>query len=305
MLKMKTNNDPVAEEKLAEQESEVLAHHGTEPSAEEAATSPDEEAQKSAEVAEMTDTDEVMPAEIAAIHEVIEPESKLERKKAKKVERKTARESKPEKSKSKKTGHRSAKYLEAKKLLEAGKLYPLTDAIELVRKLSLSKFDGAIELHLRLTAKKAKGSTESQRGIFHLPHGTGKDKKIVVLDEKAIEEIAKTKKINFDIAIASPELMPKVAKIAKILGPRGLMPDPKSGTVTNDPKHVMDEISSGKTQYRVDASNNVHQTIGRVSWETDKLTENAKVVLAVFPKTRLASAHLGASIGPAIPLELK
>ena len=168
----------------------------------------------------------------------------------------------------------------------------------------MSKFDGSVEIHLRLNQKKAKGSTESSRGVVYLPHGTGKDKKVVVLDEKMISEIAKTKKLDFDICIASPALMPDVAKIAKILGPQGKMPDPKSGTVTNDPNKVITEIQGGKTEYRVDASGIVHQIVGKVSWDEAKLAENAKAVMAIYPKSRLNSAFVTASIAPSIPLDL-
>jgi large subunit ribosomal protein L1 len=161
-----------------------------------------------------------------------------------------------------------------------------------------------VEIHMHLTKKKDKGSTQSSKVAMHLPHGSGKERVVVVLDEAKIEEIAKTKKIDFDVAIASPELMPKVGKIAKILGPKGKMPDPKSGTVTNDPAKAMAEITSGKVEYRIDASNNVHQMIGRVSWTEDKLKENAQAVLASQPKSRIASAYVVASISPAVPIDL-
>ncbi len=98
--------------------------------------------------------------------------------------------------------------------------------------------------------------------------------------------------------------MPKVAKIAKILGPVGKMPDPKSGTVTTDPKKVIEEIRGGKTEYKVDSSGIVHQIIGKISWDESKLAENAKVVMAIYPKSRLNSVFVTASIAPSIPLDL-
>ncbi|MEK7171260.1 MAG: hypothetical protein AAB774_03070 [Patescibacteria group bacterium] len=313
MARPKTINQPVEEEKLAEAQSEIMPHHSAEASFDESASNVDEEAEKETAVEEGAGLDQALPAEVAAIHvgnesamalNKAEP-SKLERKKAKKVERSVE---KAEKAATKKEvelkSRRSKKYLAARAKVETGKLYLLADALTLVKELSMSKFDGSVEIHLRLNKKKAKGSTESSRGVVHLPHGTGKEKKVVVLDEKMIDEIAKTKKMDFDICIASPELMPKVAKIAKILGPKGKMPDPKSGTVTNDPKKVMEEIKGGKTEYRVDASGIVHQIIGKVSWEDTKLAENAKVVMAIYPKSRLNSAFVTASIAPSIPLDL-
>jgi len=312
----KKNNNPVEAEKLSEQEAETEAHLKSEPTQEEVAQAPDEEAQEAAVVEELTDTDAVVPAEVAAIHEVDdsteleagEPKSKLDRKKEKRVERAEAKSAKPAKKSPSSGGEnksrRSKKYLAAHAKVEPGKLYPIAEALALIKELSVSKFDGSVEIHFRLNKKKAKGLTESTRGIVQLPHGSGKEKKVVILDEKMIDEIAKTKKLDFDVAVATPELMPKIAKIAKILGPQGKMPDPKSGTVTNDPKKVIEDIRSGKTEYRVDASNNVHLIIGKVSWDQEKLAENAKAVLALYPKTRIASGYLTASIAPSIPLDL-
>ncbi|MEK7202549.1 MAG: hypothetical protein AAB669_03430 [Patescibacteria group bacterium] len=313
MARPKTINQPVEEEKLAEAEAEIMPHHSAEASFDESAGNVDEEAEKETAVEEGADLDQAIPAEVAAIHvgnesasalNKAEP-SKLERKKEAKAERQAAKSEKIAATKEVESkSRRSKKYLAARAKVEPGKLYQLAEALTLVKELSMSKFDGSVEIHLRLNKKKAKGSTESSRGVVHLPHGTGKEKKVVVLDEKMIDEIAKTKKMDFDICIASPELMPKVAKIAKILGPKGKMPDPKSGTVTNDPKKVMEEIKSGKTEYRVDASNIVHQIIGKVSWEDAKLADNAKVVMAIYPKSRLNSAFITASIAPSIPLDL-
>lgn len=318
MARPKTINEPVEEEKLAEAEAEIMPHHAAEASADEAAGNIDEQAEVETSTEEGADLDQALPAEVSAIKvgnesatdlnnkESEYEKSKLERKKEAKAERLAAKSEKIAASKEEheaKSRH-SKKFLVARAKVEPGKLYQMAEALTLIKELSVSKFDGSIEIHLRLNKKKAKGSTESSRGVVHMPHGTGKDKKVVVLDEKMIDEIAKTKKLDFDICIASPELMPKVAKIAKILGPKGKMPDPKSGTVTNDPKKVMEEIKSGKTEYRVDASGIVHQIIGKVSWEDTKLAENAKVVMAIYPKSRLNSAFVTASIAPSIPLDL-
>lgn len=323
MSRPKTINQPVEEEKQAQAEAEILPQLSTEASLDASAKNTDENAEVETSVEEAADLDQVIPAEIAAIHVGNESaaelnkagpgsieKSKLERKKSAKASRLATKSEKVASSVKRslaggasKSRH-SKRLLAAKAKIELGKLYQLPEAISLIKELSISKFDGSVEIHLRLNKKKTKGSTESTRGIITLPHGTGKDRKIVVLNEKIIDEIAKTKKINFDIAIASPELMPKVAKIAKILGPRGLMPDPKSGTVSNDPDKVIAEIKGGKTEYKVDASGIIHQIVGRVSWEEAKLAENAKAVLALYPKSRVNSAFMTASIAPSIPLDL-
>lgn len=311
MPKDLTNPDPVEEEKTAEQEAEVLGNRKNEPSAEEAANL-DPEAEKALTIEQGADADAAIPAEIAAIHPEEtseEPTSKLERRKAKKTARADERQAKIQATKTelarKQRGRRSKKYLEAKKLIVGGKLYPVAEAIGLIKQVSLSKFDGAVELHLNLAAKKSKSGSESPRGIVHLPHGSPIRKKIVILDEEKIEQISQTKRVDFDLALASPSLMPKVAKIARILGPLGKMPDPKAGTVTESPEKVIEEINSGRTEYRLDSTNNLHQPIGRVSWTEQKLVENATAILKLFPRSRIISAFLSPTIGPAVPLEVK
>lgn len=306
-----TNPNPVEEEKAAEQEAEVLASRQNEPSAEEAA-SLDPEAEKALAVEEGTKAEAAVPAEVAALHpEEIpeEPKSKLERRKAKKTARSGERQAKIKATEAelerKKRGRRSKHYLEIKKLIEPGKFYPLAEALRLVKQVSLSKFDGAVELHLNLAVKKSKSGSESPRGIVHLPHGSPIKKKIVILDEEKIERISQTKKVDFDLALAPPSLMPKVAKIARILGPLGKMPDPKAGTVTESPETIIEEINSGRTEYRLDSTNNLHQPIGRVSWPEQKLEENAAAILKLFPRSRITKATLSPTIGPGVPLEVK
>jgi large subunit ribosomal protein L1 len=297
MPKKKNNTSPVTAEKAAEHEAEALSIEADEAS--QAVENLDEQAEKAliAEVA--ADADAETPAEVAAISETNESAEDLNKDGLKGV-KKTNKTPKKAEAKSR----RSPKHLKASEQIEKGKLYNISEAIELIKKASYSKFDGSMELHLKLTKKKSKGSTESSRGVFHLPHGTGKTKKIVILDEAKIEEIAKTKKIDFDIAIATPELMPKVGKIAKILGPQGKMPDPKSGTVTADPKKAIAEIESGKIEYRIDSSNNIHQIVGKCSWESTKIEENIKAILASFPTSKIAACYLTATMAPSAMIDL-
>lgn len=288
------SENPVDVELDAQKEAESMTAHHSESSIDEVASNPDEEAEKALMVEEGADADSATPAELSAMHTDNESAQAVNDK----VEKKVAKAA-PKKSKV-----RSKGYHAAKAQIEAGKLYPIDEAVELVKKVSLSKFDGSVEVHVKLIKKKNKGASESPKGLFHLPHGSGKEKKIIILDEAKIEEIAKTKKIDFDVAIASPELMPKVGKIAKILGPKGKMPDPKSGTVTNDPKKAIDDINSGKVEYRIDSQNQIHQMVGKVSWDSAKLLENIRTVLAAFPKSRLETVHLSASISPSVVVDL-
>lgn len=292
-MSKKVKDNFIEEELAAEKESEVAARRKTEASAEEAAVSPDEEAQVVADWEEATDTDQAVPAELAAVHEVESKQiAQREKKSISKVKTTIT------------TRKRSAKYLRAKSQLEQGVRYSLSDAVDLVKKLSSTKFDSAVELHLKLLKKKGKIQQESLKGIFYLPHGTGKEKRIVILDSKKIEDIAKTKKIDFDIAIAKPELMSEVAKIAKILGPKGKMPDPKLGTVVNNPEEALESIKRGKVEYRIDASNNIHQIVGRVSWDQQKIIDNISAVFKTISKSRVERAYICSSMSPAIPLDL-
>jgi large subunit ribosomal protein L1 len=295
MPKKKQTNDPVDQEKNAIDEAEVLSGRADEPSIDEVEKNPDEEAEKALIVEEAADADTQVPAEVAAIHTDNESARELNEKPKK---TKSTAAATPKKK-------RSGKYQKSAALIEKGKLYELKEALELVKKASYSKFDGSVELHLRLLKKKTKGSTESSKGIFNLPHGSGKEKKIIVLDEETIDKIAKTKKIDFDIAIATPELMPKVGKIAKILGPKGKMPDPKSGTVTNDPKAAIAEINSGKVEYRIDSSDNIHQLIGKCSWTAEQLAENAEAVLKSFPKSKITACYVSSTMSPAAAVDLQ
>jgi large subunit ribosomal protein L1 len=294
MPKKKESQNPIEEEKISAEQAEVMSSESEEASQD--VQTLDENAEQALVAEEGADADQAVPAEVAAISEQTETAEALNKKSSKK----TKKEDKPAAKKSR----RSAKFLKTKEKVEAGKLYKMDEAIELVKELSMSKYDGAVEAHVHMNKKKAKGSTESSKGTFHLPHGSGKEKKITILTEDKIEEIAKTKKIDFDIAIATPALMPKVAKIAKILGPKGKMPDPKSGTVTDKPEEAIKEINSGKVEYRIDAGDNIHQMIGRVSWDSAKLLENLNAIFASLPKARIAGAYLVPSVGPSVPLDL-
>lgn len=201
----------------------------------------------------------------------------------------------------------SKRYEEVSQKVDSTKAYALSEAIDLVKATATTKFEGSVELHLHLTAKKGKKGVEDElmRGVLHLPHGLGKDRKVVILNEETIEQIAKTQKIDFDVAIATPALMPKMGKIAKILGTKGKMPNPKVGTVTDKPEEIKKEIEAGRVEFRQDASRNIHQMVGKVSWETTKLVENIQAVLKTFPANRLASVTVTSTMGPSVKIALE
>lgn len=222
-----------------------------------------------------------------------EPERKEEVRKP--VEK---QEEAPKKTKVGKAKVRSKKYQEASNLIDHHKIYDIREGIELIKKTSLTKFDGNVEVHIRLLSKT--GEPETFRNTLKYPHPTGKKISVVILDEKVIEKIEKLGKTDFDIALATPALMPKVAKLAKILGPKGKMPSPKSGTVTQDPEKTKKELESGFVEIKTDTYRIIHQVIGKVSAEPKVLEENFKALLEVLPTEKITSAHICATMGPSV-----
>ncbi|KKQ18103.1 MAG: 50S ribosomal protein L1 [Berkelbacteria bacterium GW2011_GWB1_38_5] len=208
---------------------------------------------------------------------------------------------KPKKVKIGKAKTRSKKYKEAHELIDPKKIYDFSEAVELVKKTSLSKFDGNVELHARLLAKN--GKPETLRGTLKYPHLTGKKITVIILDEAKIAEILETKKIDFDIALATPALMAQVGKLARILGPKGKMPNPKSGTITADPEKTKKELEEGMTEYKTDSYGIIHQIIGKVSADPKILEENFRAILAVLPKEKITSLHICATIGPSVKVK--
>lgn len=187
------------------------------------------------------------------------------------------------------------KYQEVAKLVEKEKLYALAEALELATKTSPSKFDASVEVHVRLGVDPRQAD-QNIRSTVSLPHGTGKTIRVAVFAPSDQHEAAKKagadvvgedeflqqldkEEINFDILVATPQFMPRLGKYARVLGPRGLMPNPKSGTVSADVAKAVKEAKTGKIEYRVDKQAIVHTAIGKVSFGKDKLHENAKAFL--------------------------
>lgn len=211
-------------------------------------------------------------------------------------------EPKPKKTKNKAPkATRSARYSVAASQIDRLKFYSLAEALELVKKVAYTKFDGSIDIHVNLTP--AKKTDEGIRGMVTLPHGTGKERRVIIITEELIEKIEKGW-TDFDVAIATPEMMPKLAKLARILGPKGLMPNPKSGTVTSEPAKVAEEMKGGRIEFKSDSLGNIHQAIGRISWPAEKLTANYQTLLNALPKGRVRRATLAPTMGPGVKVLL-
>jgi large subunit ribosomal protein L1 len=198
------------------------------------------------------------------------------------------------------------KYVEAAKLVDRTKAYEVSEALELVKKTSFVKFDASVEVAFRLGVDPRKNDQQI-RGAVVLPNGTGKTQRVLVFakGEKAKEAeaagadyVGDEEYINkiqdgwfeFDVIVATPDMMGQVGKLGRILGPKGLMPNPKTGTVTFDVERAVKEIKAGKVEYRVDKAGNVHVAIGKVSFDTDKLKENLATVYEAILKAKPAAA---------------
>lgn len=201
-------------------------------------------------------------------------------------------EKKPEKKKKIKVKVRSKKYQEVAKLVDKNTLYPINDAIALVKKTSLTKFDGTVELHINLN--------QEFRTAVSLPHGTGKEIRVAIADDKILSDI-EAAKINFDILVAHPSMMPRLAKVARILGPKGLMPNPKTGTVSPDPEKRAKELAKGEVHIKTEPNNPIiHMGIGKVSFDDKKLQENIEAVIKGIGQSKILKLTLAATMGPGV-----
>ena len=220
------------------------------------------------------------------------------------------------------------RYLEAEKLIDSSKDYSAKEAIETIEKFPKAKFDETVELHVKLGVD-SKHAEQQVRGTVVLPNGTGKTLKVLVFAkgdkaaeaekagadfvgaEELIPKIEKENWFDYDVVVATPDMMGVVGRLGKVLGPKGLMPNPKSGTVTMDVTKAINEIKSGKVEYRLDKNNIIHLGIGKVSFGTDKLLENYSTVLDAIIKAKPAAAKgqyiksisLSTTMGPGIYVE--
>lgn len=217
------------------------------------------------------------------------------------------------------------KYVDSRKLIDPLKLYDPTDAIDLVLKTSKAKFDETVEISVRLGVDP-RHADQQVRGAVVLPHGTGRTIRVLVFakNEKAKEAlaagadfvgaedmVAKIQSENwfgFDVCVATPDMMGLVGRLGRVLGPKGLMPNPKSGTVTMDVTKAISDIKAGKVEYRVDKTSIVHCPIGKSSFGMDKLTENLSALMEAINKSKpsaskgtyLRSVYLSSTMGPAV-----
>ena len=220
------------------------------------------------------------------------------------------------------------KYVEASKKVEKNKSYQLEEAVKLAKETSITKFDSSVELAVKLNIDTKKAD-QQMRGSLVLPNGNGKTKKILVLAKGAaaeaakkagadfvgeadmIEKIEKEQWFDFDVIIATPDMMPQLGKIGKVLGPKGLMPNPKTGTVTPTPEKAVEDVKKGMVEYRADQYGNIHVMVGKVSFDEKKLVENVQFVLNTLMKAKPATVKgkyitnisLSTTMGPGIHVD--
>ena len=224
---------------------------------------------------------------------------------------------------------RSKKYCEALKKVEKGKIYTKEEAVKLVKETSITSFDASIEIAMRLNLDTKKAD-QQLRGAIVLPKGTGKTTKVLVIakgdqakaaleagadyvgDTDMLEKIEKENWFDFDTMIATPDMMPLLGKLGRVLGPKGLMPNPKTGTVTMDPAKAVADAKAGRVEYRTDSFGNVHAVIGKVSFSEEDLKENLNAFVSTIMKIRPASVKgdyvkniaITSTMGPGIKISL-
>ncbi len=220
---------------------------------------------------------------------------------------------------------RGKRYTEAAKQVDRAMVYEPADAIELVKKTAVAKFDETVEVHIR-TGCDGRHAEQQIRGAVVLPNGTGKTVKVLVFakgdklneaeaagadyvgGEELIPRIQKDGWLDFDVVVATPDMMGVVGRLGKVLGPKGLMPNPKAGTVTMDVTKAINDIKAGKIEYRLDRSNIIHVPVGKASFESEKLQENFSALMDAIVKARpsalkgqyLKSITLTSTMGPGV-----
>ncbi len=202
------------------------------------------------------------------------------------------------KSDKRKERPRSKSYQASAKIVDRSKKYSLPDGLSMLEKLKRSKFDETVELHINTTETGVSGS-------ITLPHGTGKVVRVAIATDELIEEIAKGGKINFDILLAAPVMMPKLARVAKILGPRGLMPNPKNATLVKDPEKAAENFKKGQMNFKTEAKAPImHLSVGKMSFGAKKLSENIQTLLNAIKREKIRNITLKSTMSPGIKLNL-
>ena len=223
----------------------------------------------------------------------------------------------------------SKKYKEVSEKLEKNKIYTKEEAIKLVKETSVTKFDSSVEIAINLNLDTKK-SDQQLRGAIVLPHGTGKTSKVLVIargeqakiataagadyvgDVDLLQKIEKENWFEFDVMIATPDMMAQLGKLGKILGPKGLMPNPKTGTVTTDVKRAIEDVKKGRVEYRTDSYGNVHALIGKVSFDENMISDNLDTFVSVILKSKPTTAKgtyvknitISSTMGPGIKIDI-
>ena len=220
------------------------------------------------------------------------------------------------------------KYVEVSKAIDKSKLYDAKEAIKLAKESSITKFDSTIEVALKLNVDPKKAD-QQLRGSLVLPNGTGKTRKILVIakgeaataakdagadfvgDTDMIEKMEKENWFDFDVIVATPEMMPVLGKLGRVLGPKGLMPNPKTGTVTINPAKAVEDIKKGMVEYKTDSYGNIHSIIGKVSFDNNKLLENLEYTFNTISKSKpqtvkgtfIENISISTTMGPGIKID--
>lgn len=225
---------------------------------------------------------------------------------------------------------RGKRYIEASKVVDSSKAYDVAEAMKAVVESATAKFDESVEIHVRLGVD-SRHADQQVRGVIVLPHGTGKTARVLVIakgakadeaeaagadyvgGEELINKIKNENWFDFDVCVTTPDMMGMVGRIGKVLGPKGLMPNPKSGTVTMDVTKAVKEIKAGKVEYRLDKTNIIHVAIGKKSFGAEKLTENFNAIFDAILKAKPAAAKgqyvksvtVASTMGPGVKVAVK
>lgn len=246
-----------------------------------------------ADVAEQTEGVETPEVKVAkagkrSAKAVAEAEALAEKEARKANENEPTEVKKPSQPKTRSRLERAGKkFREVAKQIEADKQYSIADAVELATKTSPTKFDATVELHINLGVDPRQAD-QNIRGMIVLPSGSGKTVRVAVADDDLLKKLDKGI-IEFDVLVATPDFMPKLGKYARVLGPKGLMPNPKSGTVTTDVDKAVEEAKAGRVEYRVDSTGIIHLGVGKVSFGKDKLMANVRAVFDAVKAAKPAS----------------
>lgn len=208
---------------------------------------------------------------------------------------------KDKKEKFKKVRVRGKNYQSASTKVERNRLYPISEALALLREVSLTKFDSTVELHINTLEK-------GQRGTVQLPHGTGKEVRVRIADPSTIEKLLadiEAGALNFDALVAHPSVMPKLARAAKVLGPRGLMPNPKAGTISTEPEKVAEKLKGGEVNWKSESEFPIiHQVIGKMSFKNNQLEENLQAFIKSVGVIKIKNVTIKSTMSPGIKIQL-